>query len=259
MSNIAGEAPAEMTSGARELAREGAGTIASQIRMNLSDAIISGRFAPGAEIDEQELADRFGASRTPVREALRELASSGLVIIEPRRGARVVEMTLDKIGEIFEVTAEIEAMCARFATYRMTAHERFELRNLHDLSSAPAIKGDIDRYDTINREFHTKIYESTHNIFLCEHAMALRTRLAPFRRAQYRNEQRLEQSYEEHTAILGSIFAGDGESAAKLMRAHILVANAGYAAYVQGNQRPMPRAPQQKGSTTFCEQKVAKK
>jgi DNA-binding GntR family transcriptional regulator len=239
MSNIAGEAPAEMTYEAGELAREGAGTIASQIRTRLADAIISGRFAPGAEIDEQELADRFGASRTPVREALRELASSGLVIIEPRRGARVVEMTLDKIGEMFEVTSEIEAMCARFATYRMTSHERFELRNLHNLSHAPAIEGDIDRYDAINREFHTKLYESTHNMFLCEHAMGLRMRLAPFRRAQYRSGQRLEQSYEEHTAILASIFAGDGENAAKLMRAHILVANAGYAAYVQGNQRPI--------------------
>ena len=229
-----------MTHGVREQPREGAGTIASQIRMNLADAIISGRLAPGAEIDEQELAGRFGASRTPVREALRELASSGLVIIEPRRGARVVEMTLDKIGEIFEVTSEIEAMCARFATYRMTAYERFELRNLHHLSHASAIEGDIDRYDAINRQFHTKIYESTHNLFLCEHAMGLRMRLAPFRRAQFRNEQRLQQSYEEHRAILARIFEGDGESAAKLMRAHILVANTGYAAYVQGNQRPMP-------------------
>ena len=242
MSNITWETQAETTHGAWEPTREGAGTIARQIRMTLADAIISGRFAPGAEIDEQELADRFGASRTPVREALRELASSGLVIIEPRRGARVVEMTLDKIGEMFEVTSEIEAMCARFATYRMTAHERFELRNLHNLSQALALAGDIDRYDAINREFHTKLYESTHNTFLCEHAMGLRTRLAPFRRAQYRSEQRLKQSYDEHAAILASIFAGDGESAAKLMRAHILVANAVYAAYVQDNQRPTASA-----------------
>lgn len=242
MSNIAWETQAETTHGAWEPTREGAGTIARQIRMNLADAIISGRFAPGAEIDEQELADRFGASRTPVREALRELASSGLVIIEPRRGARVVEMTLDKIGEMFEVTSEIEAMCARFATYRMTAHERFELRNLHNLSQVLVVAGDIDRYDTINRDFHTKLYESTHNTFLYEHAMGLRTRLAPFRRAQYRSEQRLKQSYDEHAAILASIFAGDGESAAKLMRAHILVANAVYAAYVQDSQRPTASA-----------------
>jgi DNA-binding GntR family transcriptional regulator len=240
MSKIAREVQTEMTNEGRQQAREGAGTIASQIRMDLADAIISGRLAPGAEIDEQEIADRFGASRTPVREALRELASSGLVIIEPRRGARVVEMTLDKIGEMFEVTSEIEAMCTRFATYRMTAHERFELRNLHNLSYASAIAGDIDQYDAINRQFHMKIYESTHNMFLNEHAMGLRTRLAPFRRAQLRSEQRLRQSYEEHAAILSSIFSGDGESAAKLMRAHILVANAGYAAYVQGNLRAMP-------------------
>jgi DNA-binding GntR family transcriptional regulator len=224
----------------RESAREGNETIASQIRTSLADAITSGRMAPGTEIDEQEVAQRFGASRTPVREALRELASSGLVIIEPRRGVRVVEMTLDRIGEMFEVAAEIESVCARFATYRMTALERFELQRLHNQSYEPAIAGDVDRYDAINRLFHAKIYKVTHSAFLCEHAAGLRMRLAPFRRAQFRGERRLKLSYDEHAAILDSIFAGDGEAAAKLMRAHILIASAVYAAYAQGNQHLVP-------------------
>ncbi|MEI9982225.1 MAG: alpha/beta hydrolase domain-containing protein [Aliidongia sp.] len=71
---------------------------------------------------------RFGASRTPVREALRELASAGLVNIQPRRGVRVATLTADHLGDLFELMAETEAMCARLATYRMTPQERFALQ-----------------------------------------------------------------------------------------------------------------------------------
>jgi DNA-binding GntR family transcriptional regulator len=93
-------------------------TLASQIRNSLADDITSGIIAPGSQIDEHEIAERFGASRTPVREALRELASSGLVTIEPRRGARVVELTLERIGEMFEVMAR-----GNVRTYRHRADE----------------------------------------------------------------------------------------------------------------------------------------
>src|SRR4051794_6437927 len=103
-------------------------TLSETIRVKLADEITSGHLAPGAEIDEQAVAERFGVSRTPVREALRDLAALGLVEIEPRRGVRVAAMTADRLGEMFEVMAETEALCARLATYRMTAVERPELQ-----------------------------------------------------------------------------------------------------------------------------------
>ncbi|HQT47135.1 MAG TPA: GntR family transcriptional regulator [Acidocella sp.] len=213
--------------------RENGETIASQIRSSLADAITSGRMAPGTEIDEQEIAQRFKASRTPVREALRELASSGLVIIEPRRGVRVVEMTMNRIGEMFEVMAEIEAVCVRMATHRMTTLERLALNRLH-VDSYPLVQaGDVDRYDALNKRFHAQIYQATHNTFLSEHAAALRVRLGPFRRAQFRGNRRLVLSFEEHSRILESIFSGDGEAAAKSMRAHIMLASAVYVSYAQ--------------------------
>ncbi len=214
-----------------EPARPGNETLASQIRANLAQEIISGRMAPGTEIDEQELAQRFSTSRTPVREALRELASSGLVIIEPRRGARVVALTLDRISEMFEVMAEIEAMCIRIATYRITTKERSALRDLHMQSQKIVEAKDIDGYDRINRQFHDAIYQGTHNEFLREHALTLRRSLAPFRRAQLHGTLRLTASYEEHATMLKCIFAGDGNAAAKLMRAHMLVAGSVYAGY----------------------------
>ena len=133
-----------------ETVREVGETLAGRIRTGLSDDITSGRIAPGAEIDEQDLAQRFGASRTPVREALRELASAGLVIIEPRRGARVVEMTAERVGELFELMAEIEAVCVRFATYRCNAVERASISRIHAAALQAVEASDVDGYDQLN-------------------------------------------------------------------------------------------------------------
>jgi DNA-binding GntR family transcriptional regulator len=215
-----------------EAGREGE-TLAAQVRNYLVDAITGGNLAPGSEIDEQVLAQRFGASRTPVREALRELAAAGLVIIEPRRGARVMEMTVDRIGELFELMAEIEAVCVRFATHRITAQERGILSHIHAASRQPAYAGDVDGYDRLNQEFHEVIYRATHNRELQNHALTLRQRGAPFRRAQFRGVARLKASWAEHDGILQEIFAGDGEGAARLMRVHMLKAGTVYADYAQ--------------------------
>ena len=213
-------------------------TLAEAIRVALSDDIIAGRLPPGAEIDEQAMAERFGASRTPVREALRELAAAGLVTLEPRRGVRVAALTLDQLGEMFEVMAETEAMCVRLATHRMTGPERAALLALHQRMAAAAAAADLDGYDGLNRDFHSAIYRATHNAFLADHAQALRLRLAPFRRAQLGGLDRLPQSHGEHAAILQQILRGDGEEAGRLMRAHMLAASASLAEYLGDHAAP---------------------
>lgn len=200
-------------------------TLSESIRVRLADEITSGQLTPGAEIDELRVAERFGVSRTPVREALRDLAAVGLVEIEPRRGVRVATLTADRLGEMFEVMAETEAMCARLATYRMTAAERLALQALHHRSLEAVERGDVDRYDALNRDFHSALYRGTHNAFLADHAAALRLRLAPFRRAQFRGRQRLARSYEEHELLMQQILRGDGEEVTRLMRAHMMAAS----------------------------------
>jgi DNA-binding GntR family transcriptional regulator len=212
-------------------------TLAETIRIGLADEITSGMLPPGTEIDEQAVARRFGASRTPVREALRELAASGLVSIEPRRGVRVAAPSAERLGELFEWMAETEALCTRLATHRMTAMERVALQTLHRAASVTVEREDVGRFDEQNRDFHNAIYHGSHNSALAEHAEALRLRLAPFRRAQFRGEQRLRQSYAEHELILSQMLQGDGESAARLMRAHMLTASAMLAAYLGGTAR----------------------
>jgi DNA-binding GntR family transcriptional regulator len=196
--------------------------LSERIRRALADEITGGQLLPGQQLDELQLGARFGSSRTPVREALRQLAVAGLVEMRPRRGAIVARLTAARIIEMFEMSAEFEAMCVRLATYRMGPVERSRLMRLHEDSAALVERGDIDGYDRLNREFHQSIYQGTHNAFLAEEALALRDRMAAFRRAQLREAGRPVRSRHEHGEVVEAIMRGDGDEAAKRMRAHML-------------------------------------
>ncbi|AWB25852.1 GntR family transcriptional regulator [Methylobacterium currus] len=211
---------------------EGRGLLSDQIRNALTDEIASGALPAGIALDEQDLADRFGASRTPVREALRQLASSGLVEMRPRRGVVVTRMTPERIMEMFETTAEFEALCVRLATYRMTPLELSALMDLHEQSAAAVAAQDYDAYDAQNRAFHEALYHGTHNGFMAEQALAIRGRLSAFRRTQLRHGERIRRSRAEHGEILRAITEGDGEAAARRMRAHMLNAASALGRYV---------------------------
>src|SRR6476469_7362469 len=102
------------------LAREPGDTLANQVRRRIADDVLGGRWAPGARLDEVALAESLGVSRTPVREALRDLASSGLVEIRPHRGAIVVAIDDQRLAALMEAVGEIDALCARLAARRMT-------------------------------------------------------------------------------------------------------------------------------------------
>jgi DNA-binding GntR family transcriptional regulator len=210
--------------------------LSDRIRNVLTDEIASGRLPAGSALDEQQLADRFNASRTPVREALRQLSVSGLVEMRPRRGVIVTRMTPERIMEMFEAMAEIEALCVRFATNRMTPLERSHLMALHRSSEAMVEAGDIDSYDAFNREFHIGIYRATHNNFLVEQAIGVRLRLSAFRRTQLHQDDRLERSREEHDAVMRAIAQGDGDKAARRMRAHMLNAASALGRYIELHQ-----------------------
>jgi DNA-binding GntR family transcriptional regulator len=211
------------------------GLLSDQIRNALTDEIASGSLPAGAALDEQDLANRFGASRTPVREALRQLSVSGLVDMRPRRGVIVTRLTPAQIMDMFETTAEIEAMCVRLATYRITPLERSHLLDLHESSRALVERGDIDAYDAFNTNFHEAIYNATHNGFMAEQAVAIRARLKSFRRTQLRQSDRIARSREEHGGIMVAIAQGDGEEASRRMRAHMLNAASAIGSYIEAH------------------------
>ena len=212
------------------------GLLSDRIRNALTDEITEGLLKAGAALDEQHLADRFGASRTPVREALRQLAVSGLVEVRARRGVIVARMTPERIMEMFETVAEIEAICVRLATYRMTPIERSHLIEMHDESEAIVERGDYDAYDAFNLEFHDRIYRATHNGFLAEQAIAVRSRLNAFRRTQLRQGERMRRSRDEHDAIMQAMAEGDGEMASRRMRAHMLNAATALRRFIEANK-----------------------
>jgi len=102
-------------------------TRAEELRLQLADEIVRGALAPGAPLDETDIARRFNVSRTPVREALRQLAASGLVEARAHRGAVVARPSLERLNGMFEAMAELEALCAGLAAERMPAIERARL------------------------------------------------------------------------------------------------------------------------------------
>jgi len=205
--------------------------LAEDLRVQLADEILRGVLEPGAVLDETELARRFNVSRTPVREAIRLLAASGLVEANAHRAALVARPSTVQIAGMFEVMADLEALCAGAASERMTVKERAALERTHEQLRLLVQNGDPQRYYELNEQFHASIYAGAHNAYLEEITFATRRRVQPFRRAQFRNLGRLAKSHIEHDRVLEAILRGDREGAARAMRAHILTVEEAYEAY----------------------------
>lgn len=193
------------------------------VRDLIEERIIEGHYPPGMRLDEVALAKDFGVSRTPIRETLIQLSSSGIVEIRPRRGAIVADVSPHRLCEMFEVMAELEAMCARLAARRITDEEQSELRQAHMGCKRAQESGSPDAYFVCNEAFHQAIYRAAHNAFLAEQAGQLQRRLRPFRRLQLRIRNRVSNSFSEHQGVFDAIVAGDGEAAGRLLRDHVIV------------------------------------
>lgn len=189
----------------------------------IEERIATGLYLPGMRLDETELANEFDVSRTPIREALIQLAFSGLVNMRPRRGAVVTEITAQKLCEMFEVMAELEAMCGRLAARRMTETDQQALLKAHHECEEAQDLADTNEYYRRNEQFHLAIYTASHNGFLIEEATSLHKRLSAYRRLQLRVRDRLRTSYSEHAAIVDAIIEANGEKAADLLRQHIII------------------------------------
>lgn len=206
-------------------------TLAEELRLQLADEIVRGALSPGAALDEMELARRFHVSRTPVREAIRQLAASGLIEARAHRGAVVARPSEERLAGMFEAMGELEALCAGLAAERMTGGERRGLEAVHEQMRALIHVGDPQRFHEINEAFHGAIYAGSHNAYLAEITVATRGRVQPFRRAQFRTLGRLAKSHVEHSQVVEAILRGDRERAEAAMRAHIFTVREAYEAY----------------------------
>ena len=211
---------------------------AQRLRQRIEDEIVSGDLALGSRLDENQLAARFGVSRTPIREALLQLAVTGLVQTKPRRGAIVSAPEPHLLLAMFETMAEIEAACGRLAARRLVAEDAAALRAALEGCRTALATEDAEAYYAENYVFHTVVYRASRNTFLAEQALSLHRRLAPYRRLQLRVRQRLPQSLAEHEAIVGAIIAGDEIGAAEALRSHVIVQGDRFTDLVAGLRAP---------------------
>jgi DNA-binding GntR family transcriptional regulator len=211
--------------------RSGGRTLAEELRLLIADEIVRGALPPGGALDETDLARRFQVSRTPVREAIRQLAVSGLVESRPHRGSVVAQPSHEHLIGMFEAMAELEGLCAGLAAVRITPSERHALAAAHEELRAMIQSGDPQRYHEMNEAFHSTIYAGAHNSYLADITLATRVRVQPFRRAQFRNLGRLAKSHLEHDLVVVAIMRGDRDAAMRAMRDHIITVRVEYEMY----------------------------
>jgi len=196
---------------------------ADHIAVQLEELIFDGTFQDGQRLDEVRLADQFGVSRTPLREAIQRLALSGLVDLIPRRGAFVRQPGPVELIEMFEVMAELEAACGRLAARRISDAALADLRDANARCRAAVEARDSDSYYTENERFHRIIYQQSGNGFLEQETTKLHKRLKPFRRKQLGFRGRMAQSMAEHEAIVAALEQGDGARAGDTLHKHVAV------------------------------------
>lgn len=183
--------------------------------------ILKGQRKPGDRLDERQLADHFGVSRTPVREALQRLAASGLVVSRGRQGLQVAQLSLADLLDAFSVAAEMEALASAQASRRIRPDQRDRLEAAHRACSSAAEVRDVDRFYEANLEFHETIATASHNRVLGEELRRLTVKISPYRRTITFQPGRMQSSIPEHEQIMQAIFRGDPVQASQVMRSHV--------------------------------------
>lgn len=196
------------------------GNASASICRSLTEDIVSGKLPPGQKLEELVLAERFQVSRTPIREALRELHARGLIDLQPRKGGIVRSIGLDDLSDMLEAMVELDALCCRISAERMSAVQKKQLQMVQQQSEDCVARGDEAGYLQLNHQFHQLISAGAQNRSLAAMLSNLRERLAPFRAAQTHVERRLPVSHDEHQAILNAILASDAEASYEAMRNH---------------------------------------
>ncbi|MFK7744838.1 MAG: GntR family transcriptional regulator [Roseobacter sp.] len=196
---------------------------ADQIADALEKLVFQGEYENGQRLDEIKLARHFNVSRTPVREALQKLVMSGMAEQIPRRGVFVRQPGPVELLEMFETMAELEAACGRLAAVRMSDAGLDSLEQANERCNQAVKRDDAAGYYLENEAFHQEIYRGAVNTFLENETLRLQHRLKPYRRVQLLFRGRMDQSLDEHKAIVDALRAGDSALAAKTLRDHVTV------------------------------------
>lgn len=188
----------------------------------LRQRIFRRELEPGSWIDEMKLAEEYGISRTPLREALKVLAAEGLVTMKVRRGAYVTEVSEQDLADVYHLLSLLESDAAGVVAQRASEAERDDLRRLHAELEAAARPGRVDRelFFAINERFHMRLLAIANNRWRDQMVADLRKVMKLNRHNSLLKSGRIGESLKEHRAIMEAIEAHDAEAAAVRMRSH---------------------------------------
>ncbi|OZI71863.1 GntR family transcriptional regulator [Bordetella genomosp. 12] len=206
--------------------------LAADIVTELEAEIDNGVLLPGDTLDERALAERFEVSRTPVREALQQLALQGQVQIVPRQGIFVARMSIAELRAMFELLAEMEGACAKLAARRIQDPWRQTMIEAMNACLVHAQSGEISAYGQANADFHEALYQGCCNRYLAEQLRLIRRRTQSYRRNPFQLPGRMLQSAQDHERITQAILSGDEQAAQSAMIDHIAISGKGFAEFV---------------------------
>jgi len=191
----------------------------SDIRKEVSSGILK----PGDQLEVTALAERFGVSRTPIREAIRTLVETGVLETRPRKGSFVRVLSAKQLLDLFQVAAELEGMACRLAALSLTKENVEAIESgLAKCTQAAEFQNNVE-YAMANLDFHTAIHNASGNDWLIEQLRQLQINLNSYRTMPYEIRGRLKKSTDEHKIICDAILSGDGEHACNLMRDHMML------------------------------------
>ena len=195
---------------------------AEQLGTLIAEDILSLKLQPGERLDELGLAEKYGTSRTPVREALRRLSSDGLVEIRPQRGAIVAKFSIRELAEHFEVIGELEGACGRLAAKSNTVQDLDAIGAAQEICRKYAELRYAQSYQLADEAFHAAIYAACRNDCLVKLILGIGKRVAVYRRSQFEQMDWIRHSVSEHDQIVHAIQEGLAEEADRLLQLHTM-------------------------------------
>ncbi|NKY54716.1 GntR family transcriptional regulator [Nocardia flavorosea] len=194
----------------------------SELSDRIFELVVAGHYGPGEKLNETELAERMGVSRTPIREALKELANTGVVVVERNKGARVREQTEESVEATFDLRSLVEPRAAGLAATAMSSEtidllRASALRMRDEVSAA----GSLTEIAALNHDFHTTILASCPNRRLADVALGLLKPIVASRTLRSYGPEELRRSANHHLEIVDAVAYRDAEWVEAVMRAHI--------------------------------------
>ncbi len=205
---------------------------ADEIRVCLQAEIENGELAPGSLLDEKALTERFAVSRTPVREALQQLAALDLVRMTPRQGVTVAKLSVNKVRSMLEFISEVEGVLATLAARRLTPNVEAVLRERLAACQHALALSDAAAYASANADFHDWIYQTSRNAHMVSMLKTTRRMIKRYRFSPLFTTRQMALSFGDHQKIAEAILAGDEPAAALAAKRHVPYGNSGFAEFL---------------------------